>query len=74
MTKLLAATLFVIAAATFAVSAMPPPANLGATTSSPSLPSPSPSPWHSFGMPAPQAPFDTTEITAVETVGASRND
>ena len=72
MTKLLAATLFVIAAATFAVSAMPPPDNLGATTSSPSLPSPSSS--HSFGMPAPQAPFDTTEITAVETVGASRND
>lgn len=25
-------------------------------------------------MPAPAAPFDTTEITAVETVGAARNE
>jgi hypothetical protein len=35
---------------------------------------PVPLPSFDIAMPAPQAPFDTTPITAVETVGASRTE
>jgi len=41
------------------------PATSGATSAPPSI---------DTAMPAPRAPFDTTPITAVETVGASRTE
>jgi len=66
MTKILApalvAILAVALAGALAVHAMPPAVVAGSTPVQPSYES---------AMPAPQEPFDTTVITAVETVGAS---
>lgn len=73
MTRILAPLLFVavasVALAACVVGQNPPSANaapLSAPTSAP--------PSFDPAMPAPQAPFDTTPITAVETVGASRTE
>ena len=67
-TKILAAALFVMMTMTgcVAVDTMPAP-----TTVREQL---EPLPSFDIAMPAPQAPFDTTPITAVETVGASRTE
>jgi len=65
-TKILAAALFVMMTMTgcVAVDTMPAPTTVREQ--------PVPLPSFDIAMPAPQAPFDTTPITAVETVGASR--
>jgi len=68
-TKILAAALFVMMmtmTGCVAVDTMPAP------TAAREQPAPLPS--FDIAMPAPQAPFDTTPITAVETVGASRTE
>ncbi|MEP7100893.1 MAG: hypothetical protein ABI781_10310 [Burkholderiales bacterium] len=65
MTKIFAAALFAILAGTLAVHAMPPEAVANSAPVQPSF---------DIAMPAPQEPFDTTVITAVETVGASRTE
>jgi hypothetical protein len=71
MTKMLYATLFVTLAGYIAVAALPHATATATVTvaSNASLPS-SPD----IVMPAPQEPFDTTPISAVETVGASRTE
>jgi hypothetical protein len=65
-TQILAAALFVMMTMTgcVAVDTMPAPTAVREQ--------PVPLPSFDIAMPAPQAPFDTTPITAVETVGASR--
>ncbi|MEO8059845.1 MAG: hypothetical protein ABI671_16145 [Burkholderiales bacterium] len=65
MTKILATVLFAVLAGTLAVHAMPPAI---AAKSAPVQPS------FDIVMPAPHEPFDQTEITPVETVGASRTE
>jgi len=65
MTKILAAALLVILVGVVAVQSVPP--TLAAAT----VPAP---PSFDIAMPAPREPFDTTPITAVETVGASRTE
>ncbi|MBC7832932.1 MAG: hypothetical protein H7Y62_13050 [Hyphomicrobium sp.] len=65
MTKIFAAALLAILAGALVVHAMPPEAVASSTPVQPSF---------DIAMPAPQEPFDTTEITAVETVGASRTE
>ena len=67
-TKILAAALFVMMTMTgcVAVDTMPAPTAVREQ--------PVPLPSLDIAMPAPQAPFDTTPITAVETVGASRTE
>ena len=67
-TKILAAALFVMMTMTgcVAVDTMPAPTAVREQ--------PVPLPSFDSAMPAPQAPFDTTPITAVETVGASRTE
>ena len=65
MIKIIAAALFTVLACSLAVFAMP---STVVAASAPVQPS------FDFEMPAPQAPFDETVITAVETVGASRTD
>ena len=66
-TKILATALFVMMmTGCVAVDTMPAP------TAAREQPAPLPS--FDIAMPAPQAPFDTTPITAVETVGASRTE
>ena len=65
MTKILALALFAILAGCVAVEALPPAAVAGNTPVPPSF---------DIAMPAPQEPLDTTVITAVETVGAARNE
>ncbi len=67
-TKILAAALFAMMTMTgcVAVDTMPAPT---AVHEQPVL-----LPSFDTAMPAPQAPFDTTPITAVETVGASRTE
>ena len=65
-TKILAAALFVMMTGCVAVDTMPAPTAVREQ--------PVPLPSFDTAMPAPQAPFDTTPITAVETVGASRTE
>jgi hypothetical protein len=69
MTKMLYATLFVTLAGYIAVAALPHATATVTVASNAPLPS-SPD----IVMPAPQEPFDTTPISAVETVGASRTE
>ncbi len=65
MTRILFAALFAMLAGCVAVDAPPPAAVAGTATVPPSF---------DVAMPAPQEPLDTTTITAVETVGASRTE
>jgi hypothetical protein len=68
------APLFVVAALSIALAGCvvghtPSAANAAPLSGQTSAP-----PSFDVAMPAPQAPFDTTPITAVETVGASRTE
>lgn len=67
-TKILAAALGIAIFVTLAGCVIAVPAQPAAPSAT------APSPAFDAAMPAPREPFDTTPITAVETVGASRTE
>lgn len=67
MTKILAIVLLAATLLALALQSVPPVTAAAVSTAVPSSTDVAP-------MPAPEEPFDTTPISAVETVGAARGD